>query len=99
MVTTAGACETTMYSVDPSKPCVFPFVHNGTLYNGCTKDGNNNAWCSTATDSTGVTISDKWGICDAGCPDHQATRPTQEIKCEWSGEWSPSDQLGTCVCK
>ena len=99
-VSGAGTCKTTDWTMDPGKPCVFPFVHKGVLYNGCTQvDNNNVAWCSTALDSTGVYISDRWGNCETGCPDHEGTSPTLEIECDWSGEWLPTDELGKCVCK
>ena len=95
-----GICKTTKWSVDAGETCVFPFVFNGTLYNGCTRvDNKNVAWCATAVDTKGVRVAGRWGNCEPGCPDHEATSPTQQIRCEWSGAWSPSDRLGKCVCE
>ena len=96
----SGICKTTKWSVDAGETCVFPFVFNGTLYNGCTRvDNKNVAWCATAVDTKGVRVAGRWGNCEPGCPDHEATSPTREIRCEWSGAWSPSDRLGKCVCE
>ena len=51
--------------------CVFPFVHKGRRYSGCTlvdaDDGR--PWCSTRTDSSGqhVTGQGQWGHCNGEC--------------------------------
>ena len=96
----SGKCKTTDGSEDPGQPCVFPFVYNQTLYNGCTTAGSSaDPWCSTALDARGVYVAGRWGTCEPACPAHVATSPKQAVSCEWSGQWSPSDQLGKCVCK
>ena len=55
---------------DPDKPCVFPFIFNGSMYNECPTvkyDQPYQPWCSTEVDSNGHYISGKWGFCDRNC--------------------------------
>ena len=52
--------------------CIFPFILNGAVYNGCTLDnaGDNKAWCSVGTDGDGVHINSDWGHCPSSCRMH-----------------------------
>ena len=51
----------------PSKPCAFPFIHEGVTYNQCAWDENNSVyWCSTKNNDEGESISG--GNCGSGCP-------------------------------
>lgn len=43
--------------------CVFPFVHDGVLYDECTSAGRSAPWCATKVDSAGGVK--QWGSCDA----------------------------------
>jgi len=50
--------------------CIFPFVFNGKIYNGCAHDADG-FWCSTNVDSNGTHIGElgNWGICGPNCFD------------------------------
>ena len=52
--------------------CIFPFIFNGVVYNGCTLDnaGDNKAWCSVGTDADGVHVHSDWGHCPSSCKMH-----------------------------
>merc|ERR550519_2202646 len=52
------------------KPCVFPFIYGGKTFNGCTKDGHDDWWCSVKTDGNGNYQSGQWGNCNSACPEH-----------------------------
>ena len=55
-----------------NQECIFPFIFNGVVYNGCTLDnaGDNKAWCSVGTDADGVHINSDWGHCPSSCKMH-----------------------------
>ena len=48
-------CVTASDSKVPDTPCVFPFTHEGVLYEGCPTDPVNKTrrWCLTKTDENG----------------------------------------------
>ena len=50
-----NVCITTSDSADPDKKCVFPFTHDGFIYNGCPIDpiDETKRWCSTKTNDKG----------------------------------------------
>ena len=52
---------------ESGKPCIFPFRFRDKTYNKCTTTGNDpgddKAWCSTKTDSSGEHIQGNWGNC------------------------------------
>ena len=47
--------------------CIFPFNYEGTTYDKCTSDDNDQPWCAYEVDSSGTLIEDEWGNCDAAC--------------------------------
>ena len=51
-------------------PCVFPFLYNGFLYNGCILDPDDEKsyWCATEADENGVFCDHEWGHCNENCP-------------------------------
>ena len=50
--------------------CVFPFLYNGFLYNGCILDPDDEKsyWCATKVDSNGFFCDHEWGHCNENCP-------------------------------
>ena len=49
------------FPISFSTPCVFPFEHDGVIYNNCInllEENPDNFWCNTRWDGTG------WGYCD-----------------------------------
>ena len=68
--TSGGRCFTSSGPSSNSR-CVFPFIHGGVRYNGCTlasaDDGR--PWCSTRVDNRGNHINGggNWGHCPFGC--------------------------------
>ena len=50
--------------------CIFPFIYEGTSYNGCIPDSGSCYWCSTKINDEGVHISGEgfWGCCNDVCP-------------------------------
>ena len=59
-------------TVEPnSKPCIFPFIYDGTVYEKCTgKDSDFGLpWCATEVDKDdNHVIDNRWGDCAEGCP-------------------------------
>ncbi len=55
---------------DDLRPCIFPFIHRGEIFHGCTETHFQRAWCPTEVDpETGVASEDNIGWCtDPGCP-------------------------------
>lgn len=47
--------------------CLFPFSWGGVTYTGCTKVGNDVAWCATSY-IPGGTKTNHWASCGTGCP-------------------------------
>jgi len=64
--------------------CQFPFVYNGKVYYGCTKDldpSSRNLLCSTKTDlSTNEHISSNAGNCEANCPKNDNFTDADNLK-------------------
>ena len=60
--------ENCQYSPQKDKPCVFPFKYKGSMYNECTFDGHDIAWCATQVNADKTIVQDQWGHCAAGCP-------------------------------
>merc|ERR1719348_2792188 len=53
---------------DPLKPCLFPFIENGTFFHFCTDKGSYpGVWCATERDEKNMTIDGKKGICNTDC--------------------------------
>ena len=57
------------------KPCIFPFIYNNKIYNGCTdiNDLEGKQWCSTKVDAKGIHVGKGkyWGHCRPDCEDHE----------------------------
>ena len=56
------------FSPQQDKTCVFPFKYRGNMYNECTIDGHDVAWCATKVNTDKTIVQDHWGHCGAGCP-------------------------------
>ena len=65
-----NACITTSDSRVPDTPCVFPFEHQGVVYEGCTVDPEDETkrWCSTKTNQKGKHVKGTDGFCSKTCP-------------------------------
>ena len=65
------SCLVVEKSSDETKPCVFPFQVNTTIFDGCTNIDRPSSppWCSTRVDENGAHISgeDLWGECSDNC--------------------------------
>jgi len=65
---------------DPNRRCLFPFIHDGKLFNECTTYGLGDYWCSTLTlpNNTHVQGQGYYGLCSRSCPGltEPTTRPT-----------------------
>ena len=54
---------------DPGKPCVFPFIWNGTSHIECATGPETSApLCATEVDANGVMVDNKYGFCNSACP-------------------------------
>ena len=62
---------------DNFKDCIFPFVHNDTLYTGCaeqdwpqtlSEEVEGTPWCPTALHPNLTLKGDDWGLCSDHCP-------------------------------
>ena len=52
--------------------CVFPFLYNNKLYNGCTSENDSleQLWCSTKVDENDNHVRGHWGYCNQNCKSH-----------------------------
>ena len=66
----SSECVTARDSKLPNAPCVFPFTHEGVLYEGCATDPTDKTrrWCSTKTDENGIHVKGNYGFCSGNCP-------------------------------
>ena len=56
-------CLTTSNSLDPGKPCVFPFTYKGKVYDSCDSLYFTLGWCGTKD----VVLTQDWGYCSGDC--------------------------------
>ena len=84
------SCNTIATRDTESKPCIFPFIADGKVYNGCGRR-NDKYYCATRVDEEGVFL--EWEECNPRCPKDigtdsnacltLATRDTEALPCEF----------------
>merc|ERR1712183_236947 len=57
----------------PAGDCVFPFRHDGVVYQSCTTVDTGVSWCSTATTTQGDHVAGSEGVCPASCDSTSTT--------------------------
>merc|ERR1711988_1998147 len=74
-----------------NQKCVFPFRHDGIVYNECTTAGLGQPWCSVATYINGTHINGQglYGLCPKTCPGGNS-------KCRPGSKWQ--QDCNTCEC-
>lgn len=74
-----------------TRQCVFPFTHDGVVYNECTTAGLGQAWCSVSTWPNGTHRAGQglYGLCPATCPGAGGT-------CRPGSTWQV--ECNTCTC-
>lgn len=95
----ATQCETIgAAGAGPGRHCVFPFEHDGTVYNACTAAGDTRFWCPVKFEAGEGLVSD-WGYCSDSCP-----KTTPRFNCsagydentDWTEAWSDEQQQWCC---
>ena len=52
---------------ETGKPCIFPFLYKGVIYDECTNMDHDQKWCSTKVYSAGTHVDGKYGHCGNDC--------------------------------
>ena len=78
-----------------STSCVFPFIFDNKIFNGCTKYLNYNFWCSVRTNDTGHHVAGKWGFCNENCSKDYNPKPAPTTIITDDPSTSPAMVLGT----
>jgi peroxidase len=88
---------TTVSGANPGASCVFPFHFRNKLYEGCTRDydDEDKPWCSTKTKEGNkhVTGANEWGHCEDSCLTHQCI--TRNICHQDAGSSTTADTATT----
>ena len=68
--------------LQPSNPCIFPFIYKNVTYKSCTKKDYNKIWCATTVNATNHQTS--FGICNAFCPlEDIVIKPDEVVVKSW----------------
>merc|ERR1712038_1956066 len=88
----------------PAGDCVFPFRHNGVVYQSCTTVDTGVSWCSTAVTSQGDHVAGSEGTCPASCDSTSTsttsttTAPTTSSTTSSTSSSCTPGQLSTVEC-
>merc|ERR1712110_160395 len=94
----------------PAGDCVFPFRHDGVVYQSCTTVDTGISWCSTATTTQGDHVVGSEGVCPASCDSTSTTSTSSTTTAPTTSSTTSSTSTGctpgqlstvecnTCVC-